>query len=265
MKKIDSLANILIVDDDLNVLTVMEEILSGSDRLIFTTSSGEEALRYLLQQDFALILLEVRIRGMDGFETAELIRQRLRSRYTPLIFMSGTQILGEDLILGIRKGAVDYLLKPFTPELLKSKVETYVNLFHLHNQLKYQAIQKLDDTDGCSILTLRKNLLVVLLTGFINLERFKNLESRLLNHTLNTKPKAIVIDATGASLDIGTISSINTSIREIERMGVFLIGTGKNTSISNAMLVSNVKFDGVFNATDLKAGIEAAISLFCQG
>ena len=108
----DPIANILLVDDDAKTLMGMESLLTGPGRTIFNARSGPEALRQLLRHDFALILLDVRMPEIDGFETAALIRQRERSRYTPIIFLSAVDTLETDVLKGASTGAVDYLFKP---------------------------------------------------------------------------------------------------------------------------------------------------------
>ena len=140
-----SIANILIVDDDKKTLLAMEMLLAGPDRAIVTAHSGPEALRRLLRQDFALILLDVRMPEMDGFETAELIRQRDRSRYTPIIFLSAMDTLESDVLRGVSSGAVDYLFKPVMPQVLKTKVSVFVDLFHLNERLKQQAVRQTEE------------------------------------------------------------------------------------------------------------------------
>ena len=135
-------ANILIVDDDEKSLMAMEACLIAPDRTIFKAKSGQEALRYLLQQDFVVILLDVRMPVMDGFETAALIRQRERSQFTPIIFISAFNTLESDIMEGFSRGAVDYILKPVIPQVLKTKVEVFVNLFHLNERLRWQAVHK---------------------------------------------------------------------------------------------------------------------------
>ena len=114
----------------------MEALLAAPGRTIITARSGEESLRHLLRQDFALILLDVRMPEMDGFETAALIRQRERSRYTPIIFLSAQNTLESDVLRGASSGAVDYLFKPVVPEVLRSKVSVFVDLFHMNERLK---------------------------------------------------------------------------------------------------------------------------------
>src|SRR5438128_6183632 len=100
--------------------------------------SGKEALRHLLNDDFAAILLDVRMPEMDGFETAELIRSRPRSRQTPIIFLTGYKN-EEHLFRGYDLGAVDFLFKPLVPEVLRSKVAVFVELGRSSAKLKEQA------------------------------------------------------------------------------------------------------------------------------
>jgi PAS domain S-box-containing protein len=138
-------ANILIVDDDPKTLLGMEALLSGAGRKVVTASSGQEALRRLLRQEFALILLDVRMPDMDGFETADLIRQSERLRHIPIIFLSAIDTLEADVYRGAAKGAVDYLFKPVVPEVLKSKVSVFVDLFHINERLKQKAIQQSEE------------------------------------------------------------------------------------------------------------------------
>ena len=141
----DPTANILIVDDDLKTLSAMEALLSGPGRNIVTAASGQEALRHLLRQDFALILLDVRLPVMDGFETAALIRQNERFRYTPIIFLSAIDTLESDVFRGVASGAVDYLFKPVVREVLVAKVAVFVDLFRMNEQLKRQAIRQTEE------------------------------------------------------------------------------------------------------------------------
>jgi two-component system, cell cycle sensor histidine kinase and response regulator CckA len=141
----DFTANILIVDDDAKTLIAMDALLSGPGRRIVTAASAAEALRCLLRQDFALILLDVRIPDMDGFETAALIRQRERSRYTPIIFVSAIDTLESDVAKGAASGAVDYLFKPVVPQVLQAKVAVFVDLFQMNERLKQQAIRQSEE------------------------------------------------------------------------------------------------------------------------
>ena len=139
-------ANILVVDDDEKTLVAIEALLSAPGRNIIKASSGQEALRQLLlRQDFAVILLDVRIPDMDGFETAALIRQRERLRYVPIIFLSAIDTLETDILRGATSGAVDYLFKPVVPQVLQSKVSVFVNLYQMSENLKRQAVRQSEE------------------------------------------------------------------------------------------------------------------------
>ncbi len=138
----EPIANILIVDDDVKTLMAMEALLSAPGRHIVQARSGREALRQLLKQDFVLILLDVRTPDIDGFETASMIRQNERFRYTPIIFLSAVDTLDEDVVRGVASGAVDYLFKPVMPDVLKAKVTVFVDLFRMSERLKQQAVKE---------------------------------------------------------------------------------------------------------------------------
>src|SRR6266513_1196815 len=120
--------NILVVDDEPHSLKALRELLCGPDRNVVTAASGREALRWILRGVFALILLDVRMPQMDGFETAALIRKLKRSRYTPIVFLTAADDHREWVQRGYEVGAVDYIFKPVDPEALKSKVAVFVDL-----------------------------------------------------------------------------------------------------------------------------------------
>jgi signal transduction histidine kinase len=120
--------SILLVDDEPANLTALEVVLAPLGQRLVTAGSGREALRHLLREDFAVIVLDVRMPDMDGFETAELIRSRPASRTTPIIFVTAFPEAERDLERAYRIGAVDILFKPFMPEFLRSKVRVFVDL-----------------------------------------------------------------------------------------------------------------------------------------
>ncbi|MFN7994187.1 MAG: response regulator [Bryobacteraceae bacterium] len=129
---------ILLVDDNPENLIALEATLEGLGEELVKASSGIEALRHLLDDDFAAILLDVRMPDMDGFETATLIRSRKRSRNTPILFLTGYKN-EEHLFRGYDLGAVDFLFKPIVPEILQSKVAVFVELSRNSALLKRQA------------------------------------------------------------------------------------------------------------------------------
>jgi signal transduction histidine kinase len=121
-------ASLLVVDDEPHNLQALVALLEDSGSRIVTASSGDEALRRLLEEDFALILLDVNMPGMDGFETAELIRMRERSRQTPILFQTAWHNDATKIARGYAVGAVDYVVKPIDPVILRSKVAVFLEL-----------------------------------------------------------------------------------------------------------------------------------------
>src|SRR5688572_30101178 len=135
----ETTADILMVDDRPENLMALEAILSSLGQKLVKAHSGKEALKKLLAQDFAVILLDVQMPEMDGFETAKLIRQRDRSRHTPIIFLTAYDRSEAALAKGYGVGAVDFLFKPLNAEILKSKVSAFIELFRKTEEIKRQA------------------------------------------------------------------------------------------------------------------------------
>ena len=127
------------VDDSATNLIALESILQGPDRNLVTASSGGDALRYLLNNDVAVILMDVYMPGIDGLETAELIRGRERSKNIPIIFLTADSTGGRHLSRGYSLGAVDYILKPVEPDILRTKVAVFVELFKKTQEVRHQA------------------------------------------------------------------------------------------------------------------------------
>ena len=135
----DDGVNILLVDDRPDKLMALEIVLGSLGQNLVLAHSGTEALRHLLQQEFALIVLDVSMPGMDGFETASLIRQRSNSALTPIIFISAINYSEIHLSRGYSLGAVDYIPAPIVPEILRAKVSFFIELYRKTKQLKRQA------------------------------------------------------------------------------------------------------------------------------
>src|SRR6185295_1239715 len=129
-------AKILLVDDEPKSLFALQELLSQLGQNLMVAQSGEEALRLALKNDFAVILLDVRMPGIDGFETARLVRSRDRSKSTPIIFLTAAADEMTAMFRGYEVGAVDFLMKPVIPEVLKSKVAVFVELFRKSERLR---------------------------------------------------------------------------------------------------------------------------------
>lgn len=135
-------ASILLVDDDRASLLGMQEMLSNVGARIVTATSGEEALRCVLDDDFAAILMDVRMPGIDGFTTARMIRERKRSRYTPIIFLTAASEDFSQMFKGYEAGAVDYISKPVIPEVLRTKLAVFVGLHDMNRMLSAELAER---------------------------------------------------------------------------------------------------------------------------
>ncbi len=133
--------NIMLVNDNPNDLVSMEAILADLDENIVKAASGEEALRHLLSMEFAVIILDVKMPGMDGFETARMIRQRQQTRHIPIIFVTAYAHSDLDRLKGYEVGAVDYLFTPLIPDMLRSKVSVFIDLFRTTRTVQEQAVR----------------------------------------------------------------------------------------------------------------------------
>jgi PAS domain S-box-containing protein len=133
--------NVLIVDDSPDSLLALEAILGGMDRNVVKASSGQEALKYLLKEDVGIILLDVKMAGMDGYETAAIIRERDKTRDVPIIFLTAYHKDETDVAKGYSHGAVDFMFKPIVPDVLKSKVDVFVELSRRTAELKRKNVE----------------------------------------------------------------------------------------------------------------------------
>ncbi len=141
MSQNDTDVRILLVDDRAENLLALEAILGPLGHTLVRAGSGREALKALLDRDFAVILLDVQMPGIDGYETAELIRGRSRSQHTPIVFLTAVNTGQQHVFRGYEVGAVDYLLKPIDPTVLLSKVNVFVDLYTKNLQVSRQAAQ----------------------------------------------------------------------------------------------------------------------------
>jgi serine phosphatase RsbU (regulator of sigma subunit) len=141
MEADDERIKILIVDDQQKNLLAMEAVLESPEYRLVSALSGESALKAVLKEDFAVILLDVMMPGMDGFETAELIRTRQRSRYTPIIFVTALSTTETDVERGYTVGAADYLFKPIVPQIMRSKVAAFAEMYRKGEEIKRQELR----------------------------------------------------------------------------------------------------------------------------
>jgi len=144
-------ARILLVDDRPENLLALEAILNTLDQTLVSVDSGEKALRALLRDEFALILLDAQMPGMDGFETAARIKARERTKNIPIIFLTAVDQDQRLAYRGYSAGGADYLTKPFDPWLLRAKVQVFVDLWASGQRLATQAAflrRQLEDRRG---------------------------------------------------------------------------------------------------------------------
>jgi two-component system sensor histidine kinase/response regulator len=132
----ESKVDILMVDDDATKRFALKAILAPLGQNVIEASSGPDALRQLLKQDFAVILLDVRMPGMDGFEAAQMIRQRPRSELTPIIFVTALDRAETDMGRGYDLGAVDFVFAPVVPAIMRAKVSVFVELYRSQQELR---------------------------------------------------------------------------------------------------------------------------------
>jgi CheY-like chemotaxis protein len=132
-------ARILLVDDRIENLIALDAILSPLNQILVPVQSGEQALQALLADEFAVVLLDIVMPGMNGIETAARIKQHAKIRDVPIIFLTAAIAQPEQPFLSYAVGAVDYLAKPFDPGVLKAKVSVFVDLYLKASQLREQA------------------------------------------------------------------------------------------------------------------------------
>jgi signal transduction histidine kinase len=135
-------ASILVVDDDPRNLIALSALLESMGQDVVLANSGEEALHRVKEVDFAVILLDARMPGVDGFATAHMIRDIERSRNTPIIFLTGVYEDVSSMFRGYEAGAVDYIVKPLVPEILKTKISVFVDLFNKNAVLKREIAER---------------------------------------------------------------------------------------------------------------------------
>ena len=137
--QIDPPVNVLVVDDQPENLMALEAVLSVTGLNIVKANSGREALISMLEDEFAIVILDIQMPVMTGYEVASTMRQRDATKHTPIIFLTAMYTEDADAALAYSLGAVDFLTKPFVPDVLKSKVKVFVELYKKTHEIKRQA------------------------------------------------------------------------------------------------------------------------------
>jgi len=132
-------ANILLVDDHPANLLALEAVLQCPQYRLVKALSGPEAFEHLLRTNFSVILLDAHMPGLSGFETAKLIKQREELRHIPIIFLTAMNKTAHHITQGYLSGAIDYIITPYDPDILRAKVAAFVDLYHIGEQIKRQA------------------------------------------------------------------------------------------------------------------------------
>ena len=199
--------NLLIVDDRPENLLSLEELLRRPDREIFKATSGNDALRLLLKHDFALVLLDVEMPGMDGYETAQLMKSTERTRLIPILFVTAGDRSEQRTFQGYAAGAVDFLYKPINSYILDSKVDVFVEIYRKTRELEALNAELARTSQALH-------------------DRVADLEhvNRTLSHDLRAPLRTIrsfassLSDQLGARLDAAERSDLDRVVRAGERM-----------------------------------------------
>ena len=211
--------NILVVDDRPDGVLSVQAVLSDSDYNLITAASGSEALRHLLVHDFAVILLDVQMPIMNGFETAAMIKTREATKDIPIIFMSAINQDEQFVYQGYHAGAVDYLLKPFDPYILRSKVSIFVDMYKKNRLIQEQA-RKIYENELQTYAQALDRM------EFESLKRYQHLADAIPQIVLQLQPNGsfnyfnkVWLKYTGlnsdASLGMGWLEAIHPTDREI--------------------------------------------------
>lgn len=241
---------ILIVDDEQRNLATMKQLLEPLGETIVTASSGKEALRQILQHNFAVVLLDVKMPEISGLEVAQLMRQRPATRETPIIFITGYQENSLEVQKGYEMGAVDYLVKPIEPRILLTKVRVFVKLHRKTIALEHQK--------EIAFAELKKNKL--LLRSNYNLSKLKQEAEQfayIASHDLQTPLRHI-----GTYIDL-LKDSLGEEISEEQAEAIDVIGTSTRRMkrlIKDLLELSRIGRQALnLNAEDLNDVLEEVI------
>jgi diguanylate cyclase (GGDEF)-like protein len=206
-----AIPQILIVDDRIENLITLEHLLDQFNVKLVRATSGEEALGHILDHDFALVLLDVRMPGMDGYEVAELMRGNKKTRQIPIIFVTAESSADSHIFKGYESGAVDYLVKPLNADIFRSKVGVFIELYEQKQALRQKTIefdQKLAELEELQQQLEETNEQLLMLsttdglTGLINRRKFEEIFSEEWQRASRseTSMSVIMLDIDGFKL-----------------------------------------------------------------
>jgi two-component system sensor histidine kinase/response regulator len=214
------MATVLLVDDRRANLRALEAVLEPLGHTLLTAQSGDEALAWLLKEDVALILLDVMMPGLDGFQTAELIKQREKTRDIPIIFLTAINQAIEHHLKGYEAGAVDYITKPFDAHILRSKVAVFLDLQEKRELLQAQAEElrkRLDERDRAQRALSRRT--AELARSNRELDQFVQIASQEIREPLDTMAgflEVIAREAESAGDDVRLL--LDRAKAQVDRM-----------------------------------------------
>lgn len=255
---LDEKINILLVDDRPENLLALEAIIEKDDYNLVKAFSGEEALKYLLKWEFAVILLDVQMPGIDGIETAKIIKAREKTKNIPLLFITANNMDSDHIFKGYSVGAIDYILKPVDPIVLKAKVDGFVEIYTIKKQLMKQTELLSKKNNEIEYIALHDYL-----TGLPNRRSFSDELTALVNKSkkMNQAIGVIVLDIdyfkyVNDSLDFNTgdrvlqeiAKRLNKAVRAedfVARFGgdefsIILPNTGREEALEIATKIQNV-------------------------
>src|SRR5690606_7044254 len=211
---------ILIVDDKPENLVSLRRFLEHNQLEVDEASSGEEALRKVLKTIYSLIILDVQMPGMDGFEVAEAILGYSKAKDTPILFLSAVNIDKEFITRGYQSGAVDYITKPFDPDILLLKVKTFNRLFEQNNQLKQIQKSLKKEIEQRKILEKKKDEFISiasheLKTPLTSMRGYIQLLERIISKGNNEDLKTYI---SKASLQINRLGDLVSDLLDISNM-----------------------------------------------
>lgn len=206
--------NILLVDDRPENLLALESVLNSPEYHLISVSSGEAALKHVLMEEIAVILLDVQMPGIDGFETARLIKSREKSKQIPIIFITAISQAIEHVREGYHAGAIDYIFKPFHPETLRMKIDAFVKIHQYQEQIKFQneVLRVTGETLADTLITFDEQG-TVLTTNPALMKMFGYLEEEVIGNPIdlivpNLSPQTL------DSADLGSIMEISVERKD---------------------------------------------------